>query len=200
VTLALYDTAGENLDNEATVEQMLKYLRVASGVLFLVDPLQAPAVRDALPGTVGLPNLDQMAEPNVILGRILKLLDAGKAESGSGPLSAPVAVVLTKCDVLRDAGLIEANRLWNTDARHVGYFDRAAHDDMTGMMAEYVQRWSPAAYMSVRQRFSRHAFFGVSATGCAPDIVTRRYKYISPWRVEDPLLWQLAELGLIPSR
>lgn len=200
VTLALYDTAGENLDSQDTVEQMLKYLRVASGIVFLVDPLQVAAVCDALPASVRLPDADRMVDPNVILSRVLQVLEDGRVVTQSGPLSTPVAVVLTKCDVLRDAGLIEANRLWNTDARHVGYFDAEAHSDMTGMMAEYVQRWSPAAYHTVRQRFSRHAFFGASATGCASDTTTRRYKYISPWRVEDPLLWLLAELGVIPSR
>jgi hypothetical protein len=101
---------------------------------------------------------------------------------------------------LRDAGLIASNRLWSTDARHVGYFDREAHADMTGMMAEHVQAWSPAAYHTVIQRFSRHAFFGVSATGSAPDPVTRRFPHIAPWRVEDPLLWLLAELGVLPVR
>ena len=200
VTLALYDTAGESLDDQETVERMLRYLRVASGVLFLIDPLQVPAVRDALPVHVQPPQIDQIAEPSSILSRVLQVLEDGRVVARSGPLATPVAVALTKCDVLRDAGLIAANRLWSTDARHVGYFDREAHADMSGMMAEHVQSWSPAACHTVTQRFSRHAFFGVSATGCAPDPATRRFRHISPWRVEDPLLWLLAELGVLPAR
>jgi hypothetical protein len=199
VTLALYDTAGENLHNQETVERMLHYLRVASGVIFLIDPLQVPAVRDALPAHLH-PSGDGMAEPNSILSRVLQVLEDGRVVSRTGPLATPVAVALTKCDVLRDAGLLASNRLWSTDARHVGYFDREAHADMTGMMAEHVQTWSPAAYQTVIQRFSRHAFFGVSATGSAPDPVTRRFPHIAPWRVEDPLLWLLAELGVLPVR
>jgi hypothetical protein len=200
VTLALYDTAGENFDKADMVRQMVQYLRVASGIIFLVDPLQVPEVREALPPSIPLPDVDQMADPNVIVSRVLQELENGRVVAASGPLATPVAVVLTKCDVLRDAGLIDANRLWSTDKRHVGYFDTEAHDDIVGMMGEYVQRWSPAAYHTVTQRFSRHAFFGVSATGCASDQTTRRYKYISPWRVEEPLLWLLAELGVIPAR
>jgi hypothetical protein len=200
VTLALYDTAGENLDSRDTVQQMLRYLRVASGIMFLVDPLQAPAVRDALPSHIPIPNLDATAEPNVILSRVLQVLENGRVVAQAGSLATPVAVVLTKCDVLREANLLEPNRLWSTDHRHVGYFDREAHADMSGMMAEYVQRYCPAAYNTVTQRFARHAFFGASATGCASDQATRRYKYISPWRVEDPLLWLLSELGVIPAQ
>jgi hypothetical protein len=67
-------------------------------------------------------------------------------------------------------------------------------------MEEQMLRWNQRAYNTVKTRFSRHAFFGVSATGCASDKDTHRYKYISPWRVEDPLLWLLAELGVIPAQ
>jgi len=197
VTLALYDTAGENFDDADKVRQMVAYLRVASGIIFLVDPLQAAKVAESLPPHV--PKPPGMTEPNVIISNVLRELENGKVIADSASqVNIPVAVVLNKCDVLRDVGLMEVNRLWCTERRHIGYFDMEAHNDMAGMMGEYVQRWSPAAYNSVRQRFLRHAFFGVSATGCASD--SGRYRYISPWRVEDPLLWLLAELGAVPIK
>ena len=200
VTLALYDTAGENFNNPESVRQMVRYLRVASGILFLIDPLQSAVVRQALPSSVPLPDLDQMAEPNFIISRVLTELEGNKILTEAGPLATPVAVVLTKCDVLRESNLIDSNRLWSNDFRHVGYFDREAHEDMSGMLGECVQRWSPKAYNTIQARFAHHAFFGVSPTGCASDKTTHRYKFVSPWRVEDPLLWLLAELGVIPSR
>ncbi len=200
VTLAFYDTAGENLQDANIARQMVQYLKVASGIMFLVDPLQVQEVREQLPASVQPPMLDQEAAPNQIIANVLQLLENGEVVKANTPLSIPVAVALTKCDVLRDAGLIDANRLWSTDKRHIGYFDAEAHQDMVGMMGEYFQRWDPGAYSNIQQRFSRHAFFGVSATGCASDQATRRYKFISPWRVEDPLLWLLAELGVIPVR
>lgn len=197
VALALYDTAGENFDNPAAVQQMVKYVRVASGIMLLIDPLQFREVREALPDTIQLPEVE---DPNAILGRVLKELEEGKVLIENAPLATPMAVVVTKCDVLRDAGLIAANRLWSTDTRHIGFFNSEAQEDMSGMMGEYLQRWCPAVYHTIAQRFTRFAFFGVSATGCASDANTRRYKYISPWRVEDPLLWLLAEVGVLPSR
>jgi hypothetical protein len=197
VTLALYDTAGENFNDPVTVRRMVRYLGVASGIMLLVDPLQLPAVREALPGTTRLPDAE---DPNAIIGRVLKELENGRVLTQNAPLETPVAVVLTKADVLRDAGLIEANRLWSTDARHIGAFDTRLHEDISGMVGEYVQRWSPAVYNTVARRFMQHSFFAVSATGCASDTNTRRYRYIAPWRVEDPLLWLLAEMGVIPRR
>ena len=200
VTLALYDTAGENFDKEDKVREMVKYLEFASGVILLIDPLQVDAVRQALPDSVRKPDADAMADPLQLVSKVYKMLEDGKIVAENSPLAVPVAVVLTKCDILADSGLLDSNRLWSSDRRHRGYFDREAHDDMVGMFGEYVRRWSPEVYNNVTLRFSRHAFFGASSTGCASDSKTRRFKYISPWRVEDPLLWLLAELGVIPSR
>jgi hypothetical protein len=200
VTLALYDTAGEDLENSERVRQMVRYLGVASGIIFLVDPLQAHGVRESLPSSSRIPPREWMAEPAMIISRVLQELEKGKVLTQAGPLETPVAVVLSKCDILREAGLLDSNRLWNSDKRHVGYFNREIHDDMAGMMGECVQRWSLNAYSIVSTRFTHHAFFGVSATGCASDRTTHRYRYISPWRVTDPLLWLLAELGVIPVR
>jgi hypothetical protein len=200
VTLAFYDTAGENFDKADKVREMVNYLRHASGVILLIDPLQVEAVRQALPDNVRQPDADSMADPQQVVGRVYQELENGKVVVDNSPLGIPVAVVLTKCDVLKDAGFLDPNRLWNSDRRHRGYFDQEAHDDMVGMFGEYVRKWSPEVFHNVTQRFSRYAFFGVSSTGCASDTKTRRFKYISPWRVEDPLLWLLAELGVIPSR
>jgi hypothetical protein len=200
VTLALYETAGENLLSEDRVREMVQYLRPAAGVIFLIDPLQIDAVRQALPPTVTLPPPDSQTHPHDMISRVLKKLEDGKVLEQNALLSTPVAVVLAKCDVLRDGGLIDLNRAWAGDQRHIGYFNRELHDDMSGLIGEYVKRWSPAVYNVVTQRFSRHAFFGVSSTGCAPDKETGYYKYISPWRVEDPLLWLLAEVGVVPVR
>jgi GTPase SAR1 family protein len=209
VTLALYDTAGENLESAEVARQMLDYLRVASGIVFLVDPLQVPEVRDKLSalGVMAAPDLDPKAEPHAILARVLHLLQDGNVLRESAPLDTPVAVVLTKCDLLRDAGLIdrdagfiEPNRLWSENARHVGWFDWDLHEDTAGMMSELVRRWEPSLYENVSRRFSRRAFFGASATGCSSDKRTGRFHFVSPWRVEDPLLWLLAELEVIPSK
>jgi hypothetical protein len=200
VTLALYDTAGEKFNDPAIVRKVLKYLEVASGIIFLVDPLQSQEVRRKLQDSLPLPPVEQNAEPYAIISRVLTTLENGKILTAKGPLDTPVAMALTKCDVLQDSELIETNRLWSSDKRHVGYFNREIHDDMAGMMGESMRRWCIDAYNTVCSRFSRYAFFGVSSTGCAADQPTGHYKYISPWRVEDPLLWLLAGLGIIPVR
>ena len=200
VTLAFYDTAGENLQDPTAVRHMVRYLQKASGVMFLIDPLQVDAVRGKVPASVKLPETLPDAQPDRVINNVMSELRQANALDRSGRLTIPVAVVLTKCDVLRDLGLIEPNRQWCDEAWHVESFDRELHDDMAGMMSEYVSLWSRAAYNVVTAHFSRFAFFGVSATGCGVNLRTAQYPFVSPWRVEDPLLWLLAELGVIPVR
>ncbi len=198
-TLAFQDVPGEHFSNVKRVMAHARHLRGAAGILFLIDPLQSPSVRIALPPSIRLIEEEVYIVNNVeIISRVMAALWNARSTAQTDSLSIPIAVVLTKCDVLRDVRLIDTNRLWSTDARHVGYFNTEIHNDMTGMWGEYIQRWFPEVYNNVRQRFSRHAFFGVSSTGCA--LEKMRFNPISPWRVEDPLLWLLAELGVIPVR
>ena len=200
VNLALYDTAGENTIDKARAREMLNYLNVASGVIFIIDPLQIRQIRERLPDSILPPPL-AVGTPISIIGNILMLLQNGKALQVNEPFSVPVAVVLSKCDVLQENGLIESNRIWNMeDRRNIGRFDRLYHDDMAGMMGEYMRQWDEKAYNVVTQRFPRHAFFGVSATGCAATGATmnKKYRYIAPWRVEDPLLWLLSQVKVLP--
>jgi hypothetical protein len=198
--LALCDTAGENFNTQDDVTQKTKYLACASGLLFLLDPLQTVPVRQSLPSTVKLPQIDAMADPQVVLGRVVaELQNRGLIDtSGHRKLTIPVAIVLTKCDILRDNRLIDFRCLWNQDVHHEGAYDLSLHNDMNGMFSELVKEWSRPAWNIIQTRFARVAFFGVTATGCSSD-AQGRYPKIAPWRVEDPLLWLLHQLGVISS-
>ncbi len=197
VTLALYDTAGENFDSQELVRQMVKYLRVASGIIFLVDPLQSKGIQQFLPTDLRNSEQDEKADPHTIISRVIQELVNNNVLGVKEPLNKPVAMVMTKCDVLQQCGLIPENRLWTMDQRHLGKFRRDIHEDMSGMIGELLQLTNLPAYQAVKMRFPRHAFFGVSSTGCAPN-KKGRFPFIAPWRVVDPLFWLLSELGVIP--
>ena len=201
VTLVLCDTAGENFDKQDDVTERTKFLSYASGLILLVDPLQTTPVRQMLPATVKLPT--QMTAPNVILGRVVQeltkrgLIDVA-SRGRQRKLATPVAVAFAKCDTLRDAYVIDPHCLWSQDIRHEGRYDLSLHNDVNGMFSEYLHQWDLAAWNTIRTHFENFAFFGVSATGCASD-EKGRYARIAPWRVEDPLLWLLYQLGIIPG-
>jgi hypothetical protein len=156
-------------------------------------------IRERIPGSVPMP-LDPQTHPKTVPEDIMRELENGRVIPQGSVLSVPVAIVLAKSDPLRDFGLVEPNRRWSTEAGHVGHFGRRLQDDGSGMMGELLYAWSQPAYNDVRTRFPRHAFLGVSSTGCASDKATRRFQFVSPWRVEDPLIWFPAELRAIPER
>jgi hypothetical protein len=199
VTLSLYDADGSDFNAMDSVVDYASYLRLAAGVLLLIDPLQIPIVRQLVAGKAKLPKLDSRVDPAVIIGNLIGFLANNQLLNNHGKFDTPVAVVLTKCDALLDAGLIKPHTTWaNFDRRHQDYYDLAMHEGMSGMFEELVQTWSPGAYSQIKVNFSRHAFFGVSATGCSSD-EKLHFPLIAPRRVEDPLLWLLQEMRVIRS-
>lgn len=187
VSILLHDTAGENTVDEQNVEHWMPYLKSASGLIVLLDPTDIEEVNSLRGGSN--PVRTGRARPIDIIGAIQNHLPPDR--------DLPVAIAFSKADILRDLGFIDAARIWNMDESHKQRFNGLLHDDMAGMMAELIMQWYPSAYSGFKQRFPTHAFFGVSATGCSP--VNNYYPYVCPWRVEDPLLWILSQLKVLPS-
>jgi len=199
VTLAFYDTAGEDFESDEKVRDFVRYLSKASGLIFIIDPLQIQLLRQDIGRKAKLPEVHSDGAPNKILGTVIGELQKYGLASANNELPIPVAIVFTKCDVLRDNNLIESNRQWVRDIHHRRFYDLTLHDDINSIFSYLVEKWSMATYNDIRTRFKKYSMFGVSATGCASD-EDNRFPFISPWRVEDPLLWLLYELEVIPGR
>jgi hypothetical protein len=195
VTLAFYDTAGENMKDQDKLRDLVSYLSVAAGIIFIVDPLQSVSLRQTLPQGTPLPDVDEESSPSAIVGRLAAILPTKR-----GKFSTPVAFTMTKCDVLKKNKIIPAHSTWNSNRMHDGAFDRPLHNSMQQDIAEVLGRHELHTHNTVKSFFANHALFGVSATGCSEDPTTGRYKSVSPWRVEDPLLWLLAQLKVIPVK
>jgi hypothetical protein len=195
VTLALYDTAGENMNDRDKVRNLVTYLSVAAGIIFVVDPLQSLSLRQTLPPGTPLPDVNEESSPSAIVGRIRDML-----EVTHGRFATPVAFTMTKCDVLKKNKIIPTQSPWNSNRMHEAVFDEGLHLSMQQDISEVFKRYELHTYNTFTQYFANHAFFGVSATGCSEDPATGRYKSVSPWRVEDPLLWLLAKLKVLPVK
>ena len=195
VTLALYDTAGENMNDHEKVRDLVTYLGVAAGIIFVVDPLQSLSLRQTLPQGTTLPDVNEESSPSAIVGRIKDML-----EVKHGRFVTPVAFTMTKCDVLKKNKIIPPHSTWNSNRMHEAAFDEALHRSMQQDISEIFKRYELHTYNTFTRFFANHAFFGVSATGCSEDPTTGRYKSVSPWRVEDPLIWLLAKLKVLPIK
>jgi len=190
--LTFYDTAGENLDHVDSMQQFTGYISYAQGIILLLDPLQIPDVRDQLTakGFTGLPELN--TEAAKILDAVIQVIR--RVSNNRDVIKIPIALVLTKIDVLEQYDILPADSCLRTESAHLQYgrfvqpdFKRTHHE-----IEALISNWLQGALMSYIRQFGRYAFFGVSALGANPNGATL-VTGVNPRRVLDPLLWLLAE-------
>jgi len=196
VTLVFFDTAGENFATEAELGLFARYVRHASAIILLVDPLQMGPIREQLSNS-RIPLPEEHVEPADIVARLIHQYEAFGITKTGKKTTVPVAVAFTKSDALKEGGILKPGNAVYSGARHSGAFDSttalAIHDEVRSLMA----RWQGAELDTLLDHyFARYQYFALSALGDAPALdgtLTR----IAPFRVEDPFLWSLGEIGFL---
>ena len=193
VTLAFFDTAGEDLDAEDTMLHVNRSIIRSDGIILLLDPLQLPRVRERLDGSVALPtrNTDSVD----IVNRTLRLIQNGRGMRFTDRVSIPIAVAFSKLDAV--TSLLGPHSELRHEPRHRGGYhaeDAVAVDQE--MRALLVEWGADDLLRHVTDAFVHHRFFGLSALGCNPHD-TQQIPTVRPQRVEDPFLWLLHHHGLL---
>ena len=199
--LSFFDTAGEDLRSQQSVERNVRYLGAADGILLLLDPLQMPGARAlAAPGTL-LPTPGTTDdEPARVLENVTDLMLSKPGGKPNERISKPLAIVFTKMDALLH-DLRETSPLLRPPPQ-TSYFDerdgREVHTEMQRLLA----RWNGSRIDQIAQLNYRHfRYFGVSALGESPTPANRvSARGIRPYRVTSPILWILAQFGIIPVK
>jgi GTPase SAR1 family protein len=196
--LSFFDTAGEDLSSEESVELNVRYLSSAHAIILLLDPLQMAGARSqALENTI-LPVAGASSDrPFNVLSRVTDLLRSSLTSHPSQRIQTPIAVAFSKLDSLahtfpRDSPLTrrpEPRPEFDTqDSLAVHHQVQALLDDWDG----------PQIDQLMRHHYARYRYFGISALGDLPlDAAT--VSQIRPHRVHDPFLWLLSEFGTIPA-
>jgi GTPase SAR1 family protein len=194
VTLVFFDTAGESLDDLDAMSTETKYIANSDGLIFLLDPLQIPAVRDQLRDSAPLP--EETTDPVEIIGRVIDLVRRSKDLGPTRRIATPVALAFSKIDVVRR--LVDPGSPLERASNHDGYLDLTDVEEMNDAMRAYVRdEWvGPNFDTLLQHNFEKSAFFGLSSFG-GPPRDGRLPKGVSPFRVEDPLLWLLHDMGVI---
>lgn len=196
-TLVFFDTAGEDLNDIDVMSTETRYLANSDGILFLLDPLQIPAVRQRLQGRVALPSQNQ--SPDMIVGRVAQLVRESRQIPATTRIPIPVALAFSKIDAVRD--LVEPGSPIHRASHHDGYFDLDDAQRMNDSMRAYVAEWvGHGLHTFLDHNFKRFAYFGLSALGTMPDPQGNLPAGVAPFRVEDPFLWILQQHGLVPGR
>jgi len=195
VTLVFFDTAGEDLDSEKTMETVNKYIYRSNGIILLVDPLQLPGVRARLSGT---PMPTDTRDTADILERTTRLIEKGRGYSATDRIPIPMALSFSKFDAVE--GLVDPQFQLMATANHNGAFDQGDFEAIDTEMRDLLTEWECQHLVQLASsRYSRRGFFGLSALGCNPH-ATQKIPDVMPKRVEDPFLWLLRQNGLIEAR
>ncbi|KUO19071.1 TRAFAC clade GTPase domain-containing protein [Streptomyces dysideae] len=202
-TLVFFDAAGEDLAGAEAMDRYTRYLSAADGIVLLVDPLQLGSVRDRLPIHDGPPLPVVETPPQQIAADLAAQLRAHGKGGSRGRVTTPIAVAVTKTDMLKP--LLDPHSPLLANASHTdGAFDQddrlAVHEEIRSLMADWD---SGALVRQLELDFAELSLFGLSALGAPPpadapaDVPKSGPR---PIRVEDPLLWLLARRGLLPVR
>jgi hypothetical protein len=193
--LVFFDTAGEDLQSLSAMEREARYITQPDGLILLLDPLQMPAVRDEFHGNVELPPIS--AEPQTMLGRIVGLLRESRALPAGKRIPLPLAIVLSKSDMLR--GLLPEDHLLFRTQGDVRYEAQAARNLSEQLRADVADWLGEHFDATVKNEFEVASYFGVSALGENP-VGGHLRNGVTPQRVEEPILWMLDTWGALPRQ
>ncbi|MEU2790847.1 hypothetical protein [Streptomyces sp. NPDC007100] len=201
--LVFFDAAGEDLKSAEAMDRYTHYLAAADGIIMLVDPLQLGSVRDQLPAGEGPPLPTVETPPQQIAADLASQLRTHGRGRQRGRVTTPMAVAVTKTDMLRPL-LGPHSPLLHNAPHSGGVLDEGdrlmVHEEMRSLL----EGWDSGAMRRQLERdFAELSFFGLSALGAPPPAQAPADAPASgpqPLRVEDPLLWLLGRRGLIPVR
>lgn len=172
VDVSCGDDGIPHLDHGTDIRGMIAE---ASGLVILLDPVTESEVGH----TLG------------ILKHVTDLLAASNRMDADGNINVPLAMVVTKCDLLMED---EKCMLGPCSALHIGrdpmVFDEDVFMQIDSEVREIVRRLADNEILNIAQTYSQNQFFAVSAIGYNP-VGGSLPRGVIPFRVEDPLIWLL---------
>jgi len=111
--LYIYDAAGELYGGEEDQLRKAGFLKLAHGVIFIVDPFSLPEVKIDAPGEALKYISPSLENPQSVLERLLDYIDHNGKELNWRKV--PIAVVISKSDALEGSGIPLDIKGWLTE-------------------------------------------------------------------------------------
>ena len=210
-SLTIYDGAGEDCEHigyTAVDAAISRYIAGAGMLLIMFDPLLLQSVRSE----IGLDILNasmaterQTSAPANMVSMANSLANYIRQSCNINPgkrIEAHAAVVITKLDALREMqGGFGASSTIMKESPHAkmhGFVD--SDSEMVDLeIRDWLARQGETAFLdAIDANFKNVRVFGVSSFGKPPDQHKRLAK-VRPHRVLDPIMWLLANEGIIPK-
>ena len=202
-TLAFFDAAGEDLQDAHLMATVNRYLGHSAGIIFLVDPLQVPEVLAQVEAASGHVSHSTGAvagaAPDTVMANISALIRQSRGIKPTRPIDIPVAVAFSKFDEVEP--IVPAGMAVRAPSPHcaAGAFVESDRMTVDAEMRNLLSAWGMQSFlMQAQANYRNHSYFAVSSLGLhnAPDSTGHVHRPL-PHRVEDPLLWIMAENGLL---
>lgn len=206
-TFVFYDTAGEDVKNAEIMQTVNRYIGKASGIIFLLDPVQMLELRrqmddDEIRSSSSISEREIEAQENV-LRRVASLIRAEKGIHRDGKINIPVSITFSKYDVLKRFFPKGSMVLQPSGYLKDGTLNKQEWFTVNQEIEAMLKECGEASFVqNVRNNFSRYSFFTVSALGQQPQITKggKKIREPKPHRVEDPFLWLLKENNVISQK
>ncbi len=196
ITLVFFDTAGEDLKSEDTLNYVNKYIYRSDGIILLLDPLQLDNVRERLDSNLPLPPQD--TETTDMITRVTRLIRIGRNLKSTSKIDIPLAIALSKMDAVKS--LLPADNYFNQSNDIDAYFNLENFIHIDQEVQDLIEEWGSYHLLhQVTTEFKRYGFFGLTALGKPPS-AKGEVLAIEPHRVEEPFLWLLNQHGLLKSK
>lgn len=201
VNLAIHDAAGEDFRTPERIVEFTQHVINAAGLIYLADPVALPEIRKLVERDH--PHLilsTKMRPPSVTFNMIIKMIEDFRGlPAGAKLTNLPIAVTLSKADLLKKKRPVSDPFTFSTNARYQGGVDLL---DMAKVQTEVLEVLNNHAgdrsLIPATTTIERKHFLAISATGMSPD-QSGSYPRVEPCRCLDPFLWILHELELIPA-
>lgn len=195
INTIFFDTAGEDLATASVAGREARYIGHCGALVLLIDPLQIPAVREAVGSTVELP--EQIVDPMVVIRNVTDVLRRESGTTEPKRLSQPVAIALSKIDAIRS--LFPGDSQVLAEPTVSGQYDATEGRSISTLLRSHVNQWlGPDFDAFVAANYESFCYFAVSALGSQPEPSGRLSHDVAPHRIADPLLWILSEWRVIP--
>ncbi|MBZ0263153.1 hypothetical protein K8I28_00670 [bacterium] len=197
VSLVFFDSAGEDLDHVDLMTLESKYIAQADGIIYLMDPLQAPAVRDKISG---IPLPSENTNPTQVVNNILRVIRGVHRLKMNRKVTIPLAFAVSKFDAV--GSMLPVGSVLSSPSRHGREFDKDDFNRVSNEVRSHLRDWlgdSGAMVREVEHNFKNFGFFAVSALGSTPDASGTLKLGVNPYRIADPLLWLLWKLKVITT-
>jgi hypothetical protein len=200
VNLMIYDASGEDFKDIYTLVQVARFTLNANALIFTVDPCTITPLIQQLPAQLKLDLQQQITGARGrraadTLSSVIEIVERYRGvPAGSSFHDTPVAIMLSKSDILQPANLPYTSM--HRDDDYGDHIDFQEIDAIDEEVKDLLRRYGQGDLLAATHRFRRLKFFATSATGVPPD-ASGSFPSVEPRHCLDPILWILHQLKIL---